>query len=428
MHRQHLIPTRVPALRALVSIALISIVAACSAAAPSGSPAPSRGSGGLPIPSTAPSPAIPSPSAPTATPDPTPKPTPKPTPVWSKAAVVNGLKGCFSVVAAIDGAGTSHLAANCGAGGKEIRYATSTDGRAWTAKTFAPPRNRLELDPQLAFEGNTLYLASTRVALTDGGCGDDGLADVGVYVRSRALPGGDWSEPEQVGSTADHLQSVRVSGGTLHLTVSNEKDGKTYYEALTRGVISRQPIAGAAGSVALRIGDDGKARFAFEAASGIRYGTFDGSRIVSTTIPGSEGGWAPVFVLAPGNAAIVIWNRSYHGLGCAEPGPEPEDGTYLATNASGSWQTIKLSSRVGGASLALDTATGEIQALLGDYKSLTLYSRSFGGDWTKKSLGTGWISSSVIRQNPVSGALLVAYVRDVPEGDGSGQVEVRIRS
>jgi hypothetical protein len=407
-------------MHAVASLALVALIAACSAATPaSPSPAPSQPAN--------PSPSALPPASPSA-PSPTPQPTPTPVPTWSAAQPVDGLQGCFSVVVAIDETGTSHLAANCGDGGEEIRYAVSPDGHAWTTTTFAPPKDRLEQDPQLAFDGSTLYLAYSRVALTEGGCGDDGLTDLGVYVRSRALPDGAWSDPERVGSVADQLQAFRASGGTLHLTVSNEKDGKSYYEALTRGVIARHAIAGAAGGIALRIGDDGKARLAFEAASGIRFGSFDGTKLVAETIPGSTGGWDPVFILAPGNVAAVVWNRSYHGLGCAEPGPQPEDGTYFATNASGTWKTSKLADTVGGASLALDATTGEIQALLGDFKHLDLYTLSGSQVAAKKSLATGFLSSAVIRQNPVTGALVVAYVRDDPDEPTRSQVEVLIRS
>ena len=215
--------------------ALTLILGACAPAAsgaPSGSPVvvSSDGPAESPVPSAPLASPDPSPSTPVPSADPTASPTPVPATsrVWTKPVAVAGLDGCSSVVAAIDGSGTRHLAATCGEAGA-LRYATSRDGTAWTVTKLAPPAGRRELDPQLAFSGSTLYLAVTRVALEEGGCGDDGLADLGVWVRSRSLPSGDWSEPTRIGVAGDHLQAFRTSGSTLHATVSNEADGKIHY-------------------------------------------------------------------------------------------------------------------------------------------------------------------------------------------------------
>src|SRR6476469_7618042 len=139
------------------------------------SPIPSRPVDASTPPSVSPS--APAPSAPA------PKPTPRPTQVpaapasaaWSKPVTVPGLSGCYTIVAAVDDLGSEHLAATCYKGnGSELRYSDSRNGRNWTTATLKPPTGRYELDPQLALDANKLYLAYTRVAPTDGGCGDDG--------------------------------------------------------------------------------------------------------------------------------------------------------------------------------------------------------------------------------------------------------------
>jgi hypothetical protein len=397
-------------------VALIALTGGSPRASAEASPTPSQ----IAIASQSPSAsASATPAAPSALPSPT--ATPSSPLVWSKPRIVEGLDDCTSVVAAIDDSGTNHLAATCGSQGGEIHYSASTDGRTWTTTTFKPPTNRLEQDPQLAFDGNKLYLAYTRLAPEDGGCGADGLADVGVYYRVRTMPNGDWSAPTRLGAVADHLQSFRVSGA-IHAIVTNETDGKTSYERLSGSMFSGYPIVDAAGSVSLRIGDDGKPRIAYEGSNGIEYGVFAKRGFSTDTIAGTAGGWDPVLALAPGNAAYVLWNRSYHAAGCAEPGPDPADGTYFATNASGRWVSSRLTTLVGGASLALDPATGDIHALVSDFQRLVYYRKAADGAWTHSTIGNAGSSSPVIRENPKTGALLVAYVSNPTETHFSVQV------
>jgi len=328
---------------------------------------------------------------------------------------VPGLSGCDAVVAAVDDGGRDHLAATCTHGdGSELRYADSTNGRGWTSATLQTPTGRYELDPQLALDGNKLYLAYTRVAPTDGGCGDDGLTDVGVYVRSRILPGGAWSDPKRIGAVGDHLQSFRVSGSVVHATVTRDDGSSTTYETMTGDTLRRYPIGDAAGQTSLRVGDDGKGRIAYESSKGIAFGMVVSGRFASTTIPNGTNGWDPVLALAPGNDADVAWNRSYHGIGCAGPGDQPEDGTYFATNAGGTWVTSRLTPQVGGASLTIDPATGELSVVVATGRRLIRYHRAPGATtWEHETFIQCPASSPVIRANPKTGALFVAYTLEV---------------
>jgi len=179
-----------------------------------------------------------------------------------------------------------------------------------------------------------------------------------------------------------------------------------------------------AGQTALRVGDDGAARIAFEGAKGIVFGTFDGGGFKTTLVPGSAGGFDPTLALAPGNTAELLWSRAYHGIGCAEPGPQPQDGTYFATNAGGTWATQKVSGAVGATSLIVDPATGELHALVIDGKTIDEFDKATGAAWRKTPLSTtGWVSSPVIRQDPTTGGLVAAFA-DQPSSNGPTEIAV----
>jgi hypothetical protein len=337
---------------------------------------------------------------------------------------VPGLSGCYAVVAAVDDHGRDHLAATCTNGnGSELRYSDSSNGQSWTTAVLKTPAGRYELDPQLALDGNKLYLAYTRVAPTDGGCGDDGLTDVGVYVRTRTLPSSAWSDPKRIGAVGDHLQSFRVNGSAFHATVTTDNDVATRYEIQTGDTLRRYTIADAAGQTSLRVGDDGKGRIAYESSKGIAFGMVAGDRFASTTIPNSANGWDPILALAPGNDAYVVWNRSYHGIGCAGPGDQPEDGTYFATNVGGTWASSRLTPQVGGASLSIDPATGEVNVVVvsggpAGPRLIRFHRAPGAATWQHETVVEGPPTGSpVIRSNPKTGALFVAYYIEVFDPD-----------
>jgi hypothetical protein len=360
----------------------------------------------------APAPSIPAPGARTA---------------WSAPVTVPGLDGCYAVVAAVDDKGRDHIAATCTNGnGSELRYSDSSNGQSWATAVLKAPAGRYELDPQLALDGTKLYLAYTRVAPTDGGCGDDGLTDVGVYIRTRTLPSGAWSDPKRIGAVGDHLQSFRVNGSSFHATVTTDNDVATMYEIQTGDTLRRYTIGDAAGQTSLRVGDDGKGRIAYESSKGIAYGMVAGDRFASSTIPNSTNGWNPILALGPGNLAYVVWNRSYHGIGCAGPGDQPEDGTYFATNAGGTWASSRVTPQVGGASLTIDAATGEVNVVVVSGGSagprLIRFHRAPGAtSWAHETVMQGAAGSPVIRADPKTGALFVAYSIEIldPDSDNS---------
>ncbi len=393
--------------RAISATALIFATIACSAS-PAISPSANPPSPTPPAPSGEPSPV----TSPSAAPSGPVKPSPSARPVdpvvatWSKPQTVGPPGQCQELSVVIDSAGGRHIAAACDA---RIHYSVQA-GRDWNTTEFKPPAKRDEYDPQLAFDGGLLYLAYTRIAVEEGGCGDSGLRDVGVFYRTRSLPDGAWSEPRQLGAVADHIQSFRVVDGTIHATVSNEADDQTYYETLEGTALKRHEIPKATGDVALRIGDDGRARVAYEADGALWYGTFTGADLATKKIPGSDNGYGPVLVLGAASEPYLLWHRGYHGAGCTYPDPGPKDGTYLSTLVDNSWHSEHVSTREGAMSLTLDVKAERVHALIDAPDGMTHISRIGGESWAKKALFDRHTSSAVIRLDPRTGALLVAYV------------------
>ena len=401
---------------ALLALLLVGCAAAPASIAP---PSPTSS------PTSRPSPAVIPTPTPTVSPEPSfdPEPTPDdsifvsptrrpadplPSP-WSGRVVVASAT-CQSVAAVIDGAGGNHVAAGCQAADRRILYAEQVNAK-WRTTTFSPPAGREELGPQLAVQGDVLYLAYTRIRVEEGGCGDQGLRDVGVYVRTRTLPSGAWSEAAQIGEPADHLQSFRVVGGTFHATVLNAADGLSYYETVSNGSATRYKIPQVVGEVALRVGDDGKARIAYEADGALWYGVFEGAGFRIAKIPETTAAYGPVLVLGAGDRPYLTYHRGFSGRGgCAEPDPPPYAGTYLGTQVGGSWQSERLTTGQGETSLTIDVASGAVHALVNDTDGLVYVGKASGGQWKRQILDNYQSGVAVIRRDPHSGELLVVYL------------------
>ena len=106
-------------------------------------------------------------SAPTPTPNSNPVKPPAPPAGWTVPRQVSKVSGCYQLTAGIDVASRYHIAAECG---QSIRYFVSNTDGSWTGTLFARPAKRQDLDPQLAFRGNVVYVAFSRIA-PDGACG-----------------------------------------------------------------------------------------------------------------------------------------------------------------------------------------------------------------------------------------------------------------
>jgi hypothetical protein len=394
----------------VVCVSAATLFAACGSTRQSNAPT----SPGASLPATSPRSSATESLAPI---EPTPSPTAQPTTAptqrprtgevahWSKSVRVEGAN-CALSSATIDANGTAHVAAECG---NSIHYATSTGGR-WTSAKFDHPTDRIDQGPQLAVDGGVLYLAWTRVNVEEGECGDNGLRDVGVYVRHRQLPSGKWSAAERIGSPTDGLQNLRVAAGTIHLTVKDRGTGRIYYESAWAGSVARFSVPGAVGGTSLRIGSDNKVRIAYEATNNIQLGVFDGSGFSHTAIPGTTNSWGPSLVLDGRNHAHVLWTRSYHGVGCATLEPEPEDGTYYGTDASGSWQFRRISTATNGGSMTLDPATGRIHVAITGRLGIRYLTKLGTGGWIQTRLTAAPDHSPIVRLNPKGGQVLVVYI------------------
>jgi hypothetical protein len=338
------------------------------------------------------------------------------TPGWTGPLRVGNPTACTHIVAAIDAAGRFHLAAECGG---RIRYSSSEAGASWSSTFFAHPTGSQDLDPQIAIDGNVLYVAYSRKAGED--C--SGRFEAGVYYRHRLLPGGAWSGAVRLGSVEDSLQSFRVVAGTLHATVHNNHDEHLYYETSRGGVVHRHLIVDGAGpSSSLRVGSDGLTRIVYQGQNGLRYAVFTGSAFRTSSIPGTTSDdQFPLLVLDAANHAHVTWIRT-SGPGCAQRDPQPDDGTYYATNRTGAWSTgaaRRITALFGPTSLTVDTASGRVHILTSGFtSSLRYWTKSANGRWTGLTLASTRAVAVAIRLDQSRGVLLAAYVAELADGSG----------
>ena len=391
----------------------MALFAACTAPAvsptPVGSSGPTDGS------------AVVASASPDSTQTPTPVPVTRPTPTtsvtrspspthaparWSKPQRITRMD-CYGITATIDDRGGYHVAAVCDGA---VRVFTSADGATWTKTSIVPPADRVEMNPQLTLDGDTLYLGTSRLAPEDGGCGDDGLRDLGVYLRTRQLPDGAWSDPVQLGARGDHLQALRVVEGVIHATVVADGGGPVYYESQS-GPTFTQSLLPDAISTSLRVGDDGRARIAYATGHRIVYTKVDGDRLVADTVAASKKTnlVSPALVLGPGDRAYLLWTQDRDaGGGCAGVGPGPLDGTYFGTDRDGAWVTQRITRAVGGSALTLDPSTGRVHVIVDDGSLLRYMRLRPDGSWASTKLrGTQGMYESVIRLDPVRGRIVV---------------------
>jgi hypothetical protein len=337
-----------------------------------------------------------------------------PAPTWRAARQVLP-KGCGAPVLTIDGSSSYHVAATCDRG---VGYAVGSAGGAWSARLFKSPTDRFDLGPQLAVDGDTLYLAFTRYRSQNGGdtC-SSGLPyrTVGVYLRSRALPDGQWSAPHPLGPGGDTLDAIRVRDGTIHATVGDQR-GASRYERISGSSVDRVPLHRVNGS-SLRMGDDGKARMAYVdwKDGAIKLATVDGSDVTSTTVADRGILLDPLLVLGPGNQPHLVWTRfdaedgSCGGVDLLSP-----NGTYYASLVDGKWESEKITKATGPTSFVLEPDTGAVHVLVnGNHNGrggrLTHYERSPGGDWTSTQLRAPVDGGISIRSDESDGTLVVAY-------------------
>jgi hypothetical protein len=347
--------------------------------------------------------------------NPSAEPTPSLAPGWSQpvhigpTASANG-PYCDELVGGIDSSHRDHVAFECAG---RVYVASSSPGGTWTTTSFAPPAHRIEQDPQLAFWGDRVYLAYSRIAVTDGGCGDDGLRDVGVYYRTRVMPSGTWSAPVRIGAINDGIEDLAVDGSTLFATVANRTDGRHYLEVVHGGTTARYRLNGAVGPASLRVGDDGKARVVYTAAKNLDYVVLAGTTLTTSAIPKTgDRSWAPELVLGPGDQPNVLWYSEDRGGGCAA-GEDPTDGLYLSTLKGSAWTSSRITKDLDSASLQVDPSTGRLYLIRMVKTSLELQTKDPGGSWTTSVVGSVLVASGFgLLRDPSTGLLLVDWIDD----------------
>ena len=326
-------------------------------------------------------------------------------PGWSGPRTLGSSTLCGDLSATIDSAGTSYVAAECDT---NIRVSYNT-GLVWTTVQFGHPADRFDLAPQIAVDGTKLHVAFTRAAPAT--CG---LDYIGVYIRSRNLPSGTWSQPIRIGNIGDRLQSFRIVNGVIHATVAN--GDAVVYETTATGRLKRYPLSDAVGGSSLRVGSDGVARIVYEGETALRYAVFLGSTFEKSSIPGTTGDDRdPQLVLDADNNAHVVFTHT-GPPGCGLDDPEPEDGTYYLTNASGTWAPSpaatqrRVTRNVGQPSLTIDISTGRPHVLVGGPFGLKYYTPG-SGKWNGLTLSAQLAWDTSIRLNPANGSLIAVYSR-----------------
>ncbi len=322
------------------------------------------------------------------------------------AELLPSSSGCHGVVAGIDQSGGYHAAGDCSS---QIRYwAAGTDGR-WSTTKFSAPARGVQYGPMLAFLGSTEYVIYTLAQDGEAGCGSNAppIAHPGVYYRRRSLPSGGWSAPVQVGKDYDALVALRGGGGKLYLGVYGNA-GLLYIETVAGGSVSRVATPDFYGGV-FRVGSDGALRLAFTGSSGLRYGTFTGSKISSQPVPGADSPDHPSgFVLGPGGVPYIAIVRDHAGGGgCATPGPDPSDGVYVAMRSSGKWSLQRITKDVGPAAITVNGATSRVYVLVAG-ASLRLYQGRIGS-WASSGVSSRSVTSPVLLLDSSTGGLLIAY-------------------
>jgi hypothetical protein len=385
--------------RLVVSLVTASLLAACSSdASPSAS---ASGGASSPAPSAV---ATASPAAGT------PTPTAAPTATWTKPILISSAQ-CSSLRGGIDAAGGSHVIAACDTG---ILYASTKADGAWGRTVFPAAENRVEVAPQIGFEGKVAYVAYSRLAVVEGGCGDDGLTEVGVFYRKRTLPSGEWSDPVRIGKTDDQLAQFRVDGTALHAVVANTGDSRFYY-LLVKGTTSKRVAMPSAWETAsLRIGSDGRARIAYGAPGSIGIATFTGSGFATAKVP-AVNGRGPILILDAKDRAHVIWTRFSPGTqGGDTCGYGGEDvtltGTYYGTNANGTWHSERVTRDIGESSFQVDRSTGRVHLVMATSSGMTYYTKPSGGTWQQEKLAPRHATFPVIARDSATGRVLIMYI------------------
>ena len=288
---------------------------------------------------------------------------------WTGPTQIGTVSDCSDVALAIDSEGATHVAAACGG---SVRHLTDATG-AWATTTFSHPSNRVDLDPQIAIDGDIIHIAYTR-AIPSG----DAFVSIGVYHRERALDGDTWSTAVRLGSSGDTLGGFTVVDGVVHATVA-ARNGDVFYETDKTGTLRRWPLPEAAFPGSLHVESDGAPRFAYDTGISLRYAVFHGSGFDWWLIPGTDpGSQDPQLALDADNKAHVTWTQI--GL----PAPGAASGVFYATNRTGEWKMIgngRVTANYGDSALEIDLETGRPHVMVATNAAVKYYTQVSATGW-----------------------------------------------
>jgi hypothetical protein len=329
---------------------------------------------------------------------------------WTGPTPIGTVSGCTEVALALDIGGAQHVAAECDG---NVRYLTDVGG-SWELTTFSHPGQRVDGAPRIALDDDEIYVAYTRlIAETD-------APPIGTYYRRKSINAATWSTAVRLGDSGDRIDEFVVAGGTFHATIQSS-GGDFFYLRGTPTSLTRHRLPGASGRATVRLGDDGAARFVYEAASSLRYAVFHGTGFDWSTIPGTDAGsLGPALVLDGDSKAHVTWT---HVRLPDVSGPTAADGVFYATNASGEWTATpdrRVSGAIGRSSLALDAITSAVHVVVGGTTGLRYYTLTATGTWTPLTLATLSVADVAAQVDAPGKRVLVVASRIAPDFSAGG--------
>ena len=322
---------------------------------------------------------------------------------WTGPVPVGTVTGCTDVDLALDTDGVQHVVAECNG---NVRYVADVGG-TWDMVTFSHPEARVDVQPHIAVEENTIYVAYTRLIA------ESDAPPIGIYYRLRRLDGATWSTAVRLGDSGDRIDDFVVVAGTIHATITS-RGGDIFYVRGTPGALTRYRLPGASGRAVVRMGDDGAPRFVYEAANRLRYAVFHGTAFDWSAIPGTDAGSVgPALALDGESKAHVTWT---HIRVSGATTVAAADGVFYATNASGEWtdpEVRRVSGAIGRSALALNPITGRPHVIVGGTTGVRYYTPAATGAWTPLTLteqGAGDIDAAVRAVGSASGGAITERV------------------
>src|SRR5204863_8195651 len=193
-------------------------------------------------------------------------------------------------------------------------------------------------------------------------------------------------------------------------------DGASYLETLSETAFHRYAMSGqAVGKASVRIDRLGRAWVAYETGKGVRIARFTGHSFTSVSIGVTldDSTFTPNILIDAANRPYVTWIREPDQGGCVTREVEPADGIYYATNASGAWKIHRITHRLGEFSIVLDTKS-RLRLVVNSGDGILRYiAQTASGTFRTTILSSRPVMSAQIHIDPLSGAAVVTYLRDV---------------